>query len=258
MSSGAPSNFGESVSVKADQTITGNKTFSGDTTFSGAVAMAGDVALAGPLDLAPAAATSGMRKLLTVTAPADTGVTASTEQNALYFDLAATVTWATGALTTQRAVRIAAPTYAFAGASTITNAATFYVSGAPAAGTNATITNAYALWSDAGRNRFDGPVVQNDYPVKQVTGTDASPATTINTPMGITVVGNGATSVTVTCAACTATTHIVAMIRNATSNNVGIRAVIPGAGSFVVHVTGDPGASTAIIGVQITQPGSGT
>ena len=73
-----------------------------------------------------------------------------------------------------------------------------------------------------------------------------------------TAVASGQTSITVTCAACTATTHVVAVIRNATSNNVGIRAVIPGSGSFVVHVTGDPGASTAIIGVQITQPGSGT
>jgi hypothetical protein len=218
----------------------------------------GAAALTGSLTLSDVAQTSGARTLLTLTGVADTGITASTEQSDAVFNGARTITFATGALTNQRSFRFAAPTLAFAGASTVTNAATVYIDRAPQAGTNATITNAYSLFVDAGRARFDGPVVQNDYPVKQVTGTDASPVTTINTPMGITVVANGATSVTVTCASCTATTHIVAVIRNATTNNVGIRAVIPGSGSFVVHVTGDPGVSTAIIGVQITQPGSGT
>ncbi len=47
MSSGAPSNFGESVSVKADQTITGDKTFSGDTTLAGATAITGAATLSG-------------------------------------------------------------------------------------------------------------------------------------------------------------------------------------------------------------------
>lgn len=209
------------------------------------------------INMAPMAASSGARTALTFTGAADTGITASTEQSDVYLNLTRTVTWATGALTDQRFVRLGQPTLAFADASTVTNASVLYIAGAPVAGTNATITNSYAIFVDAGRSRFDGPVVQNDYPVKQVTGTAIAPVTTINTPMGITVVGNGATSVSVTCAACTTTSHIVAVIRNATTNNVSIRAVIPGNGSFVVHVTGDPGASTAIIGVQITQPGSG-
>lgn len=108
---------------------------------------------------APTAATSGVRTALTVTQPADTGRTASTEQTSVYINLGATVTWATGALTNQRAVRIAAPTLAFAGASTVTNASTLYINDAPQAGTNATITNAYALWVDAGTTRLDGAVV---------------------------------------------------------------------------------------------------
>lgn len=41
---------------------------------------------------------------------------------------------------------------------TTTNAATVYIAAAPAAGTNQTITNAYALWVDAGTARFDGDV----------------------------------------------------------------------------------------------------
>ena len=69
--------------------------------------------------------------------------------------------WSTGALTTQREHLIAAPTYTFVGASTITNAATVAVTAAPIASTNATITNAYALWVQADKSRFDGRVVTN-------------------------------------------------------------------------------------------------
>ena len=39
---------------------------------------------------------------------------------------------------------------------TITDAATFYIGRAPAAGTNMTLTNAWALWVDSGNVRFDG------------------------------------------------------------------------------------------------------
>jgi hypothetical protein len=110
------------------------------------------------LTLNPFAETSGSRAVLTVRGAADTGVTASTEQSDVYFNLARTVTWATGALTTQRAVRIAAPTYAFAAASTVTTAVTVDISGAPVAGTNATLTNSYALRVASGPSLFSGSV----------------------------------------------------------------------------------------------------
>ena len=116
----------------------------------------GPADLVGSLTMTPVAASSGVRSLLIVTAPADTGLTATTEQVDVYLNLAATRTWATGAITTQRAVRVAAPTYAFAGASTITTAVTFDISGAPVAGANATITNAYALRVVAGAVLFGG------------------------------------------------------------------------------------------------------
>jgi hypothetical protein len=102
------------------------------------------------------AGTSGTRTAFRVTQAAHTGQTLSTEAPAVVFDLSATVTWATGALANQRSFQISAQTIAFAGASTLTDGATLYVSGAPIAGANATITNAYALWSDAGRIRLDG------------------------------------------------------------------------------------------------------
>lgn len=93
--------------------------------------------------------------MLNIVGGANTGLTASAEANDVYFNLNRTVQFATGALTTQRAVRIGAPTYAFVGASTISDAATVYIEGAPAAGTNATITRAYSLWIDAGLPRID-------------------------------------------------------------------------------------------------------
>ena len=95
---------------------------------------------------------------LTVTAGSHTALTASTEVHDVIVNLARTVQFDTGALATQRAFRVRAPTYAFVGASTLTTAATLSISGAPAAGANATITNTYALWVEAGNARFDGTI----------------------------------------------------------------------------------------------------
>ena len=54
------------------------------------------------------------------------------------------------------------PTLAATNASvTTTDAATFYIPNAPDAGTNQTITNAYALWIDDGITRLDGAVTAN-------------------------------------------------------------------------------------------------
>jgi hypothetical protein len=64
--------------------------------------------------------------------------------------------WATGTIATQREFLIDAPTYSFVAASTITNAATLAITGAPIAGTNATILNRLALWVQGGKVRLDG------------------------------------------------------------------------------------------------------
>jgi hypothetical protein len=92
-----------------------------------------------------AVATTGSPTALTVTGGAHTTLTASAEASAVDFDLSATVEFATGALTTQRAALFQAPTYGFVGASTLTTAATVAVEAAPSAGSNATITNSFAL-----------------------------------------------------------------------------------------------------------------
>lgn len=129
---------GITATTIAGTTITGT-TISG-TTITGSVALVAT----------PSAQSSGSATMLTLTGAADTAQTASTEKPDAYFNLARTVQFATGALTNQRAIRISAPTYGFAGSSTITTAATVSISGAPVAGTNATITNSYALRVEAG------------------------------------------------------------------------------------------------------------
>ena len=234
-----------------------NNTFTGTNTFTGAVVFTGSTSDEGSQAIAPAVSASGTPTApLTVTAAADTAITASTESPSVYLNLAASRQWATGALTSQRALKIAAPTYRFVGASTITNAATVYIDAAPSAGTNATITNNYALWVDAGRVRFDGPVVQNDYPVVASTSV-LTAAPEVTTPCGVVQVDSGATTVTVTAAAVTANSIITGAIRNATTNACYLRSIVPGAGSFVITLSADPGASHAQIAFAVVQPGAG-
>jgi len=112
----------------------------------------------GALGLSQAVSTSGSPTLLTLTGAAHTTLTASTEATDIHANLARTVQFATGDITSQRAVRVSAPTYSFVGASTITTAATFAISGSPGIGANATATNRYALWVEAGDSFFNGPL----------------------------------------------------------------------------------------------------
>jgi hypothetical protein len=102
------------------------------------------------LHVSPVAAATGTLTAERITGAANTNQTLSTEVPDVDWVLGRTVQWATGALTTQRAVRIAAPTYGFVGASTLTTAATVGITGAPVVGTNATISNTYGLLVSAG------------------------------------------------------------------------------------------------------------
>jgi hypothetical protein len=61
-------------------------------------------------------------------------------------------------VTTQRLAVFHAASIGFTAAYTLTNAATVAITGAPVAGTNATLTNTYALWVQAGASQFDGAV----------------------------------------------------------------------------------------------------
>ena len=114
----------------------------------------------GCVAISPMGKTGIQNSSFIVQAPNHTSLTASTEYNDVYWNLARTVEFATGAIATQRAVRISQPTYSFVGASTITNAATVQIDGAPVAGTNATITNQIALRVLTGVAAATGIVVQ--------------------------------------------------------------------------------------------------
>jgi hypothetical protein len=148
---------------------TGNWTFSGNNAdLSGAATMGLGLTTANALSignssfgsmtltgarflLSQRALTTGTQQsALAITGGAHTALTLGTEQFDVNFNLARTVQFATGGLTTQRALVVQAPTYGFVGASTLTNAATVAITGAPVAGTNATITNRYALWLQGG------------------------------------------------------------------------------------------------------------
>lgn len=123
---------------------------------------------------------------LAVVGVADTAMTSGVEQSEVFFNLAQTRQYATGALTNHRVFKLHAPTLGFVGASTITNAATFYIDNAPTAGTNATITNAYALWVDAGTARFDGALTVGDRMGFPTLRADAWIAASANVPATVT------------------------------------------------------------------------
>jgi len=111
----------------------------------------------GQLTLTPVVQASGAIKGFAFTGPLNTGQSSTTEISSFSWTSTGRQ-WSTGAIGTQREFLITAPTYSFVGASTITNAATFAISGAPVAGTNATLTNSYALWVQGGVSQFDGNI----------------------------------------------------------------------------------------------------
>jgi hypothetical protein len=82
--------------------------------------------------------------MLVATAGSPAGNTASTEYTDVNFILTNTAEFATGAVALNRTFRIQPRTYSAVGASTITDAATFDVGGPPIAGSNVTLTRAWA------------------------------------------------------------------------------------------------------------------
>lgn len=111
-----------------------------------------------PLSVSQLAASSGTPVLASFTGGAHTALTASTEAPDVTFNLAQIKQHATGAIATNRHILISAPTDSFVGASTITTDDTLAISGAPIAGTNATLTAANALHVQGGNSQFDGRV----------------------------------------------------------------------------------------------------
>ncbi len=123
---------------------------------------AGTLSVTSPSIISPPVASSGTPTGLTYTGATHTTLAASTEFTDINFNLGRTVQFAAGALTTQRAFRIQAPTYSFVDASTITTASTVSISGPPVAGTNATITHPFALNVESGNVRVAGRISSTD------------------------------------------------------------------------------------------------
>jgi hypothetical protein len=104
-----------------------------------------------------ASAASAGAAFYTFNGAADTSIHAGVALTGALFDFSPTLTFATGNIPgDQAAVSIKAPTLAFAGASTVTNAATLEIDQAPVAGTFATITNDYGIWVKAGGEDLTG------------------------------------------------------------------------------------------------------
>jgi hypothetical protein len=190
------------------------------------------IAALGGLTISASASTGAPTRSLTVNVPAHTALTASTEHISMLYNGAVTQQFATGALTLQRFINIAAPTYSFVGASTITTAATLSISGAPAAGTNATITNAYALQVVAGNTYLGGDVFTDRYNTASATNTllgiGAAGAGNLVHTTGVTgynntIIGNEAGRSITSSYSITAVGHQAAY--SATSSGIGLTAI---------------------------------
>ena len=157
---GNPASFATAAATDQPNTFIGAQTVVGALAVTGATTLTGAASIVGAASVAPALSASGTPAVpLTVTAAADTAITAGAESTSVFIDLSASRQFATGALAAQRALRISAPIYRFVGASTITSAVTVFIEGAPSAGTNATITNSYALYVGGGTTRLGGALV---------------------------------------------------------------------------------------------------
>ena len=109
----------------------------GRARFDGTCTVAGSVAATATLKLAPT----------------NTG---SITAEAFQFTSDSHTVTITGGYATQRFNLFNTPTITAGSSLTITNAATLAVAAAPAVGGSAVITNAYSIWAQAGRARFDG------------------------------------------------------------------------------------------------------
>jgi hypothetical protein len=113
---------------------------------------------------------NGAAKLLTATGAAHSNWNASGGPEDVVFDLARTVQF-NAAQSEINAFKVTAPTYSYTSAQTTSDASTFTVTGAPIAGTNATLTRSMAMWVKSGLARFDGNLQAS---AKIAAGGDAS------------------------------------------------------------------------------------
>jgi hypothetical protein len=190
----------------------------------------------GGLTLTQPIAPTGSPTAFMITGAAHTTLTLSTEATDVNFNLARTVQFATGAIATQRAFRVQAPTYGFVGASTITTAVTLDVSGPPIVGSNATFTSAIAL-------RVGGLTQINGNLQLGTAGNKLLIATGSNASAGTGTLSSG--TVTISTTAVTASS-LIFLTDTSSGINIGTLSVgtITAATSFVVNSSNVADAST--------------
>lgn len=194
--------------------------------------------------ISPVLTTSGTpATAFTITGGAHTGATASAELIDFNANLARTVQRATGAVATQRAALFQAPTYSFVGASTITDCATVAISAEPSAGANATITNPYSLWVQAGTSYLAGRLHTGSGKRCFIRVITAAGAVTVATTDDIVIVNKtvgAATTVNLPASPVSGDTYVVKDGKgDAATNNLTITPAagnIDGAGTYVMNV----------------------
>lgn len=199
------------------------------------------VAFHGGISGTPGSATSGTTVFGLAIAPTTISSQAVSTEISMISVAAFTRTWLTGGITTQREYLFNAPTYAFAGSSTITAAATLAVTGAPIAGTNATITTAYALWVQGGVSRFDGKISFDS----TITPPGTTGARTINKPAGTVNFAVGATTLVVTNSLAT-TASFIFVTQESNDTTALIKDVEKANGSFTIRLQAAATAETPV------------
>lgn len=127
--------------------------------FQGMVAIGRTAQPIATLDIQPNVKTSGALPYgIYMDGAAHTGITIGNASDVL-LDFSRTMQFATGAIAELDTMRIKPRTYGAVGASTYTVASTLTLDGAPAEGTNVTITTPLTFWAKAGAVRFDGRMV---------------------------------------------------------------------------------------------------
>lgn len=212
-----------------------------------------------------------------VTTNTGTTLTASTESTLVRFNMAAAQAHNTGAITLNRDFRVDATTHTFTASSTVTDAATFAVDGAPIASTNAAFTNSSTIYS-AGNAVGSGTTSSYGINIKANTGatnnyayrfegsagelmtlrTDGrigilatntaggtTGAQTINKPAGTVNFAASATSLVVTNSLCTTSSIIIATVQTNDTTMKSVAAV-PGSGSFTLYAGAAATAETSV------------
>jgi hypothetical protein len=237
------------TTVRIASTTDASSSITGAAIISGGIGIAKAAWIGGIVNITPSARTSGVASYFTLTTPADTAQTLSTESIGANFT-AATRTWATGALTLQRERVFAAPTYAFAGDSTITTAINADFAD-PIAGAHATLTNSYSV--RAANVLFTGVIKAGSGPTTLTNATGVLLLAAFPTQANNTILGNISGGIAAPSALTGANVRTICVLATtdaptfAGATLTGALSVQPAAAADALNVVGYAGHWAAII-----------